>query len=317
VPVFDFKEIPTPAHGEARDQFELFAREFLQLIGLTIIVGPDRGADAGRDLVVEERRTGIAGETRVKWLVSCKHKAHSGASVSPGDEADIHDRVRTHGCDGFLGFYSTVPSAALATKLNAAEVPFEVLVFDPERIERHLLSSDHGAPELAKRFFPVSLAKWSKEHPKAAELFSQEPELLCAYCSKSLLKPEPHGIVVVWTTMARNESSTKERTEHAYWCCKGECDRALGIKHNQNGIIDGWEDIPDLINPLAYIRWVMTMFNEFHRGMSYSDDALERMKTLLINLFPLVSRDMTLEEKERLRNLSMIPSYLGGWGYGD
>ena len=52
MPVFDFRN-PTPAHGEARDQFELFAREFLQLIGLTIIVGPDR-ADAGRDLVVEK-----------------------------------------------------------------------------------------------------------------------------------------------------------------------------------------------------------------------------------------------------------------------
>lgn len=316
MPAFDFKEIPTPAHGDTRDLFELFAREFLELIGLKVVVGPDRGTDAGRDLVVEERRAGVAGETRIKWLVSCKHKAHSGTAVSPSDEADIHDRVRTHNCDGFMTLYSTVPSAGLAAKLNA-KLPFEVQVYDPEKIERHLLSSGQNGLALAKRFFPASLARWNKEHPKPAKLFKQEPELLCAYCNKSLLKPEPHGIVVVWTTMARNESGTKERTEYVYWCCKGECDKALGTKHRRRELIDGWEDIPDLINPTAYIRWAMAVINQLHQGMNYSDEALEHMKKFLLNLFPLVSRDMTTDEQARLRSLSAIPSYLGGWGYDD
>ena len=129
-------------------------------------------------------------------LVSCKHKAHSGAAVSPDDESDIHDRVPTHGCNGFLGFYSTVPSAVLAAKLNASGLPFEVQVFDAEKIERQLLSSSQGA-ELAKRFFP----------------FSEEPELSCAYCGTSLLEPKPHGIVAVWTTTPRNDRGSKERTE--------------------------------------------------------------------------------------------------------
>lgn len=316
VPVFDFKEIPTAAAGSTRDQFELFAREFLEFLGLKVLVGPDRGPDAGRDLIVEERRTGIAGETRVKWLVSCKHKAHTGAAVSPDDEPDIHDRVRTHGCNGFLGFYSTVPSSGLAAKINASGLPFEVQVFDAENIERQLLSSSQGTG-IAKRFFPVSLDKWRKEHPAPAKLFSEEPELSCAYCGKNLLEPAPHGIVVLWTTTARNDKGVKERTELVYWCCKGKCDAVLNRKHYRKGIIDGWEDIPDLIIPLTYIRWVMTIFNEFHRGMSYSDEALENMKTLLLNIFPLIARDMTADEKERIRGLSMIPSYLGGWGYND
>ena len=34
MPVFDFKEIPTAASGASRDQFELFAREFLEFMGL-------------------------------------------------------------------------------------------------------------------------------------------------------------------------------------------------------------------------------------------------------------------------------------------
>jgi hypothetical protein len=62
-------------------------------------------------LIVEEIRTGIAGETSLKWLVSCKHNAHSGISVKPEDERDIHDRVRTHKCQGFL--VSTPQSVAL------------------------------------------------------------------------------------------------------------------------------------------------------------------------------------------------------------
>lgn len=89
MPALDFKEIAPASAGPSRDQFELFAREFLEFMGFTTIVGPDRGADGGRDLVIEDTRSGIVGETRVRWLVSCKHKAHTGASVTSDDEQDI------------------------------------------------------------------------------------------------------------------------------------------------------------------------------------------------------------------------------------
>lgn len=170
MPVLDFKEIPTPARGAERDQFELFACEFLEYLGFRTIVGPDRGPDAGRDLIVEEVRAGIAGETRLRWLVSCKHNAHTGASVTPEDERDIHDRVATHNCNGFLAFYSTIPSSGLAAKLNAAN-PFEVQVYNAELIERELLKSSAGL-QLARRFFPKSFAAWGKEHPALAHLVS-------------------------------------------------------------------------------------------------------------------------------------------------
>ncbi len=71
MPVLDFKEIPE-AHKATgfQDTFELFARDFLSLIGYKIISHPNRGADGGADLIVEEKRTGVGGETIVKWLVS-------------------------------------------------------------------------------------------------------------------------------------------------------------------------------------------------------------------------------------------------------
>lgn len=73
--VLDFKEIPEAhvANG-LQDTFELFAREFLEFMGFKIISIPDRGADGGVDLIVEEHRHGIGGVTIVRWLVSCKHK---------------------------------------------------------------------------------------------------------------------------------------------------------------------------------------------------------------------------------------------------
>lgn len=312
MPILDFKEIPPATGGAARDQFELFAREFLGSIGFKIVVGPDRGADAGRDLVIEELRTGVAGETRVRWLVSCKHKAHSGSSVTPEDEQDIHDRVRTHNCDGFLGFYSTVPSSGLATKLNVSELPFEVQVFDNEKMEKHLLTAS-GLP-LAKRFFPVSVGAWQREHPGIAKIFANEPTLDCWYCKKSLLHPELHGIVVILTSLSQDKKPRE--TKHVYWCCKGQCDRALEQRYSGDECVDGWDDIPDIIAPVAYIRWVTVILNQLQRGDKFSDEAFKSIKDLLLNLFPLVARDMTEKERNRISDLSAIPHYLGGWGYG-
>jgi len=311
MPIFYFKELPSASGGATRDQFELFAREFLDAAGFKISTDPDRGADAGRDLIVEEIRAGVVGETRIKWLVSCKHKTHSGTSVTPDDEQDIHDRVRTHSCSGYMAFYSTVPSSGLATKLNAPDLPFEVQIFDQEKIERYLLKP--AGIGVAKRFFPASFARWNKEHPKVAKIFAEEPQLSCCYCSKSLLLPKPHGIVVVWSSMS---SSGKPRTtEHVYWCCNGQCDRALKEKHWRRDIVDGWEDIRDLLAPIAYIRWMLATINQLQRGDKFTEDAIKNTRDFLLNLFPFVARDMTESERERISQLSIIPSYLGGWGY--
>jgi hypothetical protein len=97
----------------------MFASEFLELTGYRITSGPDRGADQGRDLVAEETRFGIGGTTTIRWLVSCKHHAHSGKAVGVDDELNILERVRAHDCTGFIGFYSTIATAGLTARLEA------------------------------------------------------------------------------------------------------------------------------------------------------------------------------------------------------
>src|SRR5437867_920193 len=132
MPRIDFKEIPPDL-----DTFEMFAREFLELTGYRIVSGPDRGADQGRDLIAEETRTGVGGKTTVRWLVSCKHMAHSGRAVGVDDELNISDRVRAHRCQGFIGFYSTLASAGLTQRLEALQREtqgFEFIIFYREII---------------------------------------------------------------------------------------------------------------------------------------------------------------------------------------
>jgi len=167
MPQLDFKEIPQAniASGQ-QDTFELFAREFLELFGFKSLSGPDRGADLGKDLVVQETRIGVAGETTVRWLVSCKHKAHSGTSVGLGDESDILDRVKVHDCGGFIGCYSTIPSSSLTQKLGGLKAnnpSFDFQIFDREKIESVILRTGAGQ-RIAQRYFPVSYGKWNEQN---------------------------------------------------------------------------------------------------------------------------------------------------------
>jgi hypothetical protein len=175
MPVLDFTEIPQAnLAGGMADTFELFARDFLEYRGYKILSGPDRGADAGRDLIVEEVRTGVGGETRVRWLVSCKHKAHSGQSVTLKDEMDVMDRVAMHLCSGFIGFYSTVPASSITDKLEGIreQGKLEIQIFHRERIESDLFRASEGL-NIAARYFPVSFNKWRKENFELALALSR------------------------------------------------------------------------------------------------------------------------------------------------
>ncbi|MDD2540960.1 MAG: restriction endonuclease [Desulfuromonadaceae bacterium] len=315
MPILDFKEIPEAhiASGE-QDRFELFARDFLEYLGYRIISSPDRGADGGKDIVVEEKRVGVGGENYVRWLVSCKHKAHSGSSVKPTDESNIRDRVDANKCSGFIGFYSTLPSTGLAGIIAGISDKIETQTFDKEKIEGNLLGSTKGF-DLAKRYFPESIKKWQVENPAPVKIFAEDPILKCAYCNKDLLNPNPTGIIVFWERIREDYEKEPQYYEHIYWCCKGHCDKKLSFTHRNHELIDGWEDIPDVMIPHVYIKWVMTSLNELRAGTKYSDEAYSKFKYFLLNIYPFVSRHLSAKEKERLNGLMEIPSYLGGMGY--
>lgn len=309
MPALDFKEIPEAniAIGE-QDTFELFARDFLEYLGYKILSGPDRGADGGRDLIVSELRVGIAGESTIKWLVSCKHNAHTGKSVGTSQESDIIDRVRANQCQGFLGFYSTLPSSSLTKKLEGIQ-DIQKIIYDNKLITKKLLGSMEGL-QIAKQYFPRSIKSWLDENPSPAKIFSDKEFLRCDYCGKDLLNP-PSGIYVYLSKYPAKNKILE--VEDIYFACKGKCDEKVNKKLMRKDLSDGWNDIDDLTVPLIYIKSVMSVINNLHdKRIHYSKAAIEKLRMLLVLTFPYVSRNQTEKEKKIIKEMMMIPEYFGG-----
>lgn len=307
MPVIDFREIPKANKSTGKqDAFELFARDFLEQIGYIIIQHPGRGQDGGKDIVVQEIRKGVGGESRIKWLVSCKHHAHGTTSVGIADEPNIMERVTANKCNGFLGFYSTLPSSGLIQRLEGLKSEIDCDSYDCERIEKYLLASSDGL-KLASRYFPVSISKHRTNTPKAEKYFWHFPDLPCKYCGRNLLELNKTGIIVIWKSI--------KKVVNIYCCCKGNCDQTLKHKYlaRHNNVFDGWEDICDLCIPTIYAKWMNTIFNDVYMK-EYTKTAFKEMKNLMLAIFPYVSRGLTEEEKDTIKKVSSIPSFLGGLG---
>lgn len=160
--IVNFQEIvEANSSGGDQDEFELFARDFLEALGFHVIEGPGRGADRGRDLIVTETVTGTISAEEKKWVVSAKHKAHSGKSVTDIDEPDPIGRVRKFKAHGFMGFYSTLPSGGLDDTFARIRSDVDVFVFDRGRIETRLLSYE-SLTRVFQQYFPKSYRKWTR-----------------------------------------------------------------------------------------------------------------------------------------------------------
>lgn len=312
--LIDFKEIPQANSNDGKqDTFELFAREFLSALGFRIYIDPDRGQDGGRDLVVIEKRTGILNNSDIRWLVSCKHKAHSANSVLNSDEEDISDRVRSQRCHGFIGFYSTIISSPLNKKLEKLRKDFEVQIFDHEKIERVLIHNEI-MKSLIQRFFPKSYNNINLKVP--SNLLSQYMPLKCDVCGKDLLHTDIvdkyTGVVVfVEDTAYRKQNYLKNKYVDIYFACKGRCDDTLQEYHYSKGHSNGWQDISDLIIPFKFLQFYMGILNRIRDGEDiYTDETYEKLKHFLISISQIVMKNQSEHDLQRIRMLQSIPKGL-------
>jgi len=303
--ILNFKEIPQANTGNGdQDTFELFARDFLEILGYEILQNPDRGADGKKDLIIQETRFGISNKTTIKWLVSCKHHAHSGKSVKDTDEPNILERLEVHKCDGFLGFYSTIPSTSLSTNLTALKNRIETECFDREKIEKKLLDSPEGL-KLSNRYFPKSFENYKIENPKPAKIFSDESIIECEYCKKNLLENK-EGIFVTLRELTYwdSEEHISNHYKYAYFSCKGQCDAILKNLYIQKGgrLVDEWADISDYLSPVTYIKKQMAWMNSILIDKeTLSPEVFDKLKKLFLNSYPYISREQTTEEKEKVK----------------
>ncbi|XBQ15475.1 MAG: restriction endonuclease [Oceanicaulis sp.] len=297
--ILDFKEIPSPTAKEhSNDEFEEFAQEVLAALGYSIERGVSRGADGGKDLIVVEARGGVSGVTRIKWLVSCKHFAHSNRAVGVAHEADIRERVEQHGCDGFIGFYSSNPSSSLEERLDALKIPTQILA--PAQIERICLS-DAKSQFVAQRYFPRSYASWARENPEPAKIFHEKFNLECEVCRNDLLNERSAGIYVVYVKYDDDTGKSHNRAVH--FVCKGRCDRVMEQRDLRKGEIDGWEDIPDLKNPTIWMRKMFGVQNALRDGETWEDDAYVKFRTFMCGMAQFALRSPTTAERQEVESL--------------
>lgn len=302
--ILDFKEIPQANLGSGlQDTFELFTRDFLQYLGYRIVSNPDRGSDGKKDLIVDEVISGITSEYTIRWLVSCKHYAHSGAAVKDSDEINIKERLEQHGCDGFMGVYSTLPATSLSGLLTGVK---NKTVFDHEKIESLLLRDAEGQ-HLASRYFPKSFTNFRIENPVPAKLFSDAKSIYCEVCGADLLAGGEKGNYITLTPFREfdeegNVVYEDNQIKEIHFACKGECDHKLCAQY-KGQYRDQWEDIDDLKNPTLWIKLLMAFINGIYENHDLSEDAFKTMKQMFIRSYPYVARNMTTKEKEHVKSL--------------
>jgi hypothetical protein len=207
IDIIDLKEIP-PANTGAGDQdtFELFARGFLQALGYFIEDGPNRGADGGKDLIIIEPLSGIINDARRRWLVSCKHFAHSGKAVGVDIEKDINDRLQQFDCDGFMAFYSTLPSSGLGNKFSSiASKGISVEVLDSGKIAQYLIS-DERLHNVVAQYFPES---YKRKRKREIEYKYQQQLLIIEFGQKSKIEEAARRLDAINVHKARREYSRK------------------------------------------------------------------------------------------------------------
>lgn len=303
--ILDFKEIPQANIGNGeQDTFEMFARDFFIEFGFEIVEGPDRGADGGRDLIVKEKREGKLGISYVTWLVSCKHKAHSGESVKPNDEENLKNRLDAFGAKGFIGFYSTIPSSGLQTQIKNILRENEYKIYDKESIEKFLIEQQKEC--LLARYFPKSFKKIKIEDWKPSNIFDEYVPLKCSYCGKDLLSKEMESLNIICFV----ERIDNNFVEDIYWSCKGSCDRKMISKLETDLYTTTWEDISDIAFSTGFIRWIIAILNNIRdEEIKFSDNAFEKLKEFILIVSQVITRDTHEEKKERLKRLMETPFF--------
>lgn len=136
---------------------ELLIREILLRRGF-YVYWSGKGADGGKDLICIERRNSFFAPDEKRWLIQCKHNAHSGKAVGIRDIDNIVDSCQQHRCRGYLLVTSTYPSAALVQRMESItanpDCPIEATYWDSIKIEQILSTPKNWT--LAQEFFPNS-----------------------------------------------------------------------------------------------------------------------------------------------------------------
>ena len=295
--MIDFKEIDQ--NGE---EWELFCRDFLEHLGYYIESTVDRGPDGKKDLIVSENLKGNLGNYKFKWLVSCKHFANraNSNSVKENDEPNILERIESFNCDGYIGFYSTVASSGLNTRLTQLKENEKIKdfrIFDYKLIENYLIRI--GYSDILMRYFPLSYKQIKPLHLVTNKYIPLE----CKTCGIDILKEMYNNQYHANFVQIFSYVDSTEHIHEVYWACKGRCDDVINY-NLPKGRYTNWQDIGDIIIPTKYIEWILATINYIKSGRTtYEEKAFKKEKEFIVAVSQKVVREMTQEEKDRIGTL--------------
>ena len=295
--MIDYKEIK---NGEA---WELFCRDYLVAQRFVVKIPPSRGADGGRDLLVKEQLKGMLATRPFTWLVSCKHYAESGKSVGVNDETNIVDRLTQHKADGFIGFYSTVASSALVTRLkelcDQGKIK-EFDIYDGARIETGF--HDVGLSGVSLQHLPKSHTSLQPIHP----IVDEYVPLKCEVCDKDLLKESTRNSKLGLIIFAEKD----DVIHSVHFACKGSCDSEISARLKHQGFVDRWCDITNYYNPLIFLRKLIGYMDGLRNNPGgYSDKAHDRMVDLYLGVSQRVLRQPNVEDREEFFRARQIEGF--------
>lgn len=287
------------------DAWEDFCRDYLVAKGLTVDIPPGRGPDGGRDLLVREQLIGALATRPFTWLVSCKHYAKSRRAVGTEDETNITDRLEHHRAEGFIGFYSTAPSAALVQRLKELRdvgriQSFEI--YDGARIASGF--HDIGLSGVLLQHLPKSHTKLRPIHL----LLGRYEPLPCDVCGKDLLKVSTgsgsSGLILYAAPLATPGVGHVERVELV---CRGECDRTMQDRLGRQKLFTGWGELSDFCNPLIFIRKLIGVVSGIRNGRNtFSDAAYDKLVRVYLAFSQRTLRQTSEEDRAQLRQAVAI-----------
>src|ERR1051326_8757655 len=145
----DFTEL-----SEDGSEFESMVQELLQHMGFHAErtgVGPDYGVD----IIAEETLLDRMGEKQVRrYVVQCKHYAHSKKVVGLSHVTDILDTLIHYKANGYLLVTSTDITSSLRErilKIREAQPSYSLQVWDYKTLEQRL----NNYPVLVSKYFPL------------------------------------------------------------------------------------------------------------------------------------------------------------------
>lgn len=136
--------------------FELLIRDLFQRQGLEVYWS-GKGPDGGKDLICIERIASALKPSVKRWVVQCKHNAHSGSSVGKDDIIDIRDTCEANKAAGYMLACTTQPSSSLISKFDSLEsnTNISIAFWDGRKIEHELMKPQNW--DIAEQYFPQSV----------------------------------------------------------------------------------------------------------------------------------------------------------------